>query len=93
MIYWMITDGQEFSPSLLYVPLSDKVVELGKIGLSQVTYDGETLWEYSSVVETTKSEIPQWLRDNAKWWSEGLITDEDYISGLQYLISKGVLKV
>ena len=38
-------------------------------------------------------EIPKWIRDNAKWWSEGLITDQDYINGLQYLISQGILKV
>ena len=93
MIYWMITDGQEFSPTLLYVPLSDKVVELGKRGLSNVTYDGEVLWEYSGTVETEEYEIPQWIRDNAKWWAEGLITDQDYVSGLQYLISQGILKV
>jgi phosphate ABC transporter phosphate-binding protein len=93
MIYWMITDGQQYSPDLLYVPLADKVVELGKRGLSQVTYDGETLWEYSGTVESTEYEIPNWIRDNAKWWAEGLITDQDYINGLQYLISQGILKV
>ena len=93
MIYWMITDGQQFSSSLLYVPLADKVVEVGKEGLSHVTYDGESLWEYSSVIETTTYEIPQWIKDNAKWWSEGLITDQDYINGLQYLIQQGILKV
>ena len=93
LIYWMITDGQEFSSSLLYVPLADKVVELGKQGLSQITYDGEVLWEYSSVADTTEYEIPNWIRDNAKWWAEGLITDQDYINGLQYLISQGILKV
>jgi phosphate transport system substrate-binding protein len=93
MIHWMITDGQEFSPSLLYVPLSDKVVEIGKNGLSQVTYDGETLWDYSEAVQTQEYQIPNWIRDNAKWWSEGLITDQDYINGLQYLIKQGILKI
>ncbi len=93
MIHWMITDGQEFSSDLLYVPLSDKVVEIGKRGLSKVTYDGESLWNYSSAVETTEYEIPKWIRDNAKWWSEGLISDQDYINGLQYLIKQGILKV
>jgi phosphate ABC transporter phosphate-binding protein len=93
MIHWMITNGQEFSPSLLYVPLSDKVVELGKSGLSNVTYDGEVLWKYSDGVVTTEYKIPQWIRDNAKWWADGLITDQDYINGLQYLISQGILKV
>ncbi len=93
MIYWMITEGQQYSPELLYVPLADKVVELGKRGLSKVTYDGEVLWEYSGTVETAEYEIPNWIRDNAKWWAEGLITDQDYINGLQYLISKGILKI
>jgi len=90
MIYWMITDGQEFSSSLLYVPLADKVVELGKQGLSRVTYDGEPLWDYKA---SGALEIPKWIRDNAKWWSEGMITDQDYINGLQFLIKEGILKV
>ena len=93
LIYWMITDGQKFSPQLLYVPLADKVVELGKEGLSKVTYGGETLWDYSGAVKTQEYKIPQWIRDNAKWWSEGLITDQDYINGLQYLIQQGIIKV
>lgn len=91
MIYWMITDGQAFAPTLLYSPLPENVVELGKKSLSQVTYDGEVLWNNSSV--KTSSMIPDWIRNNAKWWADGLITDEDYIKGLQYLISQGILKV
>ena len=93
LIHWMITDGQEFSSSLLYVPLADKVTELGKQGLGKITYDGETIWEYTVSADTGSLEIPKWIRDNAKWWSEGLITDQDYINGLQYLISQGILKV
>ncbi len=92
LINWMITNGQEFSSSLLYVPLADKVTELGKQGLSKVTYEGESLWSYEADASTDLG-IPQWIRDNAKWWSEGLITDQDYISGLQYLIQQGILKV
>jgi len=93
MIYWMITEGQKYSSDLLYVPLSDPVVEIGKEGLSKVKYDGEILWEYSGVVETQQYQIPKWIKDNAKWWSEGLISDQDYINGLQYLIQQGILKV
>jgi len=93
LIHWMITDGQEFSSSLLYVPLADKVIELGKQGLSRVTYDGEQLWDYEASADTGALEIPKWIRDNAKWWSEGLITDQDYINGLQFLIKEGILKV
>jgi len=92
LIYWMITDGQEYSSSLLYVPLADKVTELGKQGLSEITYDGESLWDYT-LDTNSELEIPNWIRDNAKWWSDGLITDQDYINGLQYLIQQGIVKV
>ncbi len=44
LINWMITDGQKFSSSLLYVPLDENVTKLGQAGLKQVTYDGEDLW-------------------------------------------------
>lgn len=100
LIHWMITDGQEYSPTLLYVPLSEKVVEIGKQGLSRIKYGDGVLWSYSGIVQNTNalseksnSKIPQWLRDNARWWADGLISDSDYINGLQYLISQGILKV
>ncbi len=89
LIHWMITDGQEHSSSLLYVPLADKVTELGKQGLSKVTYKGDLLWNYESEI----LEIPEWIRNNAKWWSEGLLTDQEYINGLQFLIQQGIIVV
>ena len=99
MIHWMITEGQNHSQSLLYVPLSDSVVELGKQGLAKIKYGDEILFDYSGTVpvneknESVDYEIPNWIRDNARWWADGLITDQDYISGLQYLISEGILTV
>jgi len=30
--------------------------------------------------------IPPWLKDNAKWWAEGKISDSEYVSGIKYLI-------
>ncbi|MYB30596.1 MAG: phosphate ABC transporter substrate-binding protein PstS [Cenarchaeum sp. SB0663_bin_5] len=44
MIAWMITDGQQYSSQLLYVPIADLVKNIGLDGLSQVTYDGEPVY-------------------------------------------------
>jgi len=38
-------------------------------------------------------EIPSWIKNNAKWWSEGQINDSDFITGIQYLIQNGIMKV
>ncbi len=38
-------------------------------------------------------EIPIWIKNNAKWWSQGKIGDSDFVTGIQYLIQKGIMKI
>ena len=33
------------------------------------------------------------LENNADWWSQGLISDEDFANGIEYLIKYGIIKV
>jgi hypothetical protein len=41
-----------------------------------------------------KSEaIPHWIKNNAKWWAEGMISDSDFVLGIQYLIKSGIMYV
>ena len=44
----------------------------------------------SGVAET---KVPDWIKNNAKWWSEGQITDDDFVKGIQYLVEKGIIRV
>ena len=37
--------------------------------------------------------IPDWIKNNAKWWSEGKIGDSDFTKDLQYLIEQKVIKI
>lgn len=38
-------------------------------------------------------EIPNWFRNNAKWWAEDKISDNDFSKGLEYLIKKEIIKI
>ena len=38
-------------------------------------------------------EIPKWIRNNAEWWSKDLIEEKDFLSGIQYLINQGIMKI
>ena len=38
-------------------------------------------------------EIPSWIKNNADWWSQGLISDDDFVKGIQYLIEQGIIRV
>jgi len=48
--------------------------------------------EIQSQYVDTKS-IPDWIKNNANWWSENLIDDTDFINGLQYLIEYKIIKI
>ncbi len=37
--------------------------------------------------------IPDWIKNNASWWSTNLINDIDFINGLQYLIEHKIIKI
>jgi len=37
--------------------------------------------------------IPDWIKNNAEWWADDLIPDSAFVSGLQWLISKGIMKL
>ncbi len=38
-------------------------------------------------------DIPDWVRNNAGWWADGQIGDSDFVSGIQYLISQGIMNI
>jgi len=37
--------------------------------------------------------IPVWIKSNAKWWSDDEIDNENFISGIEYLVNEGIIKV
>lgn len=37
--------------------------------------------------------IPDWIKNNAKWWSEGKIGNGDFVKGIQYLVQNGIIVV
>jgi len=37
--------------------------------------------------------IPSWIKNNAEWWSQGLISDDDFVKGIQYLVEQGIMQV
>ena len=37
--------------------------------------------------------VPSWIKDTAGWWAEGLVSDSEFVNGLQYLISQGIITI
>ena len=41
----------------------------------------------------SETSIPSWIKNNAGWWADGLIDDGSFVSGIQWLISNGVMNI
>ena len=37
--------------------------------------------------------IPEWVRNNAQWWSQNQISDNDFASGIEFLIKEDIIRV
>ena len=42
-------------------------------------------------VSAQEATIPDWIKNNAGWWADGQIDDSSFVSGLQWLISNGIM--
>ena len=39
------------------------------------------------------SKIPEWIKNNADWWSDGQIDDKTFVQGIQFLIKEKIMNV
>jgi len=37
--------------------------------------------------------VPDWVKNNAGWWANGLISEDDFVNGIKYLVEQGIIKV
>ena len=44
-------------------------------------------------VSGAEMSIPSWIKNNAGWWADGIIDDNTFVTGLQWLISNDVMTI
>jgi hypothetical protein len=44
-------------------------------------------------IPTPKMKVPDWVKNNAKWWSDGQIDDNAFVQGVQYLVKEKIINV
>lgn len=45
----------------------------------------------ASAQQQSTNSIPNWIKNTAKWWSEGQTNDTDFLNAMQYLIDQNIL--
>lgn len=62
------------------------------MGDDKMFYYGETTFSYTAEQKQTVT-VPEWIKNNVKWWAAGSIDDNAFVSGIEFLISEGVIDV
>ena len=52
-----------------------------------------SLQDITTTITETEITIPNWIKNNAGWWADGIIPDSAFVSGLQWLISNGIMNI
>ncbi len=95
------------SNSFITIPKSDTTPEAIITGLANnvsyqfkvVAINSEGTSKESNVVSATpkpvieKLSLPSWIKVTAGWWSEGKISDSEYVQSIEYLINQGIIRI
>jgi hypothetical protein len=61
------------------------------------TYNIEINYRNSPVAtiffEVIKHQVPEWIKNNARWWSTNQISDSEFIGGIEHLIKEEIITI
>jgi len=52
-----------------------------------------SLQTITPTIPETEITIPNWIKNNAGWWADGIIPDSAFVSGIQWLISNDIMNI
>ena len=56
-------------------------------------YDLSNTNMFANSTLQSNTHIPSWVKNNAKWWAQGTLTDDDFTKEIQYLVKNGIMKI
>ncbi|HXV65943.1 MAG TPA: hypothetical protein VD731_01775 [Nitrosopumilaceae archaeon] len=56
-------------------------------------YPEYTIYEAVGLPEPSQDLIPDWIRNTAQWWSKGLISDDEFLHAITFLVENDIILV
>lgn len=78
-------DDNAFLTGIAYM-VSNKIIDIPEVEKTNSDYD-------KAINDDLEQTIPSWIKSNAEWWSDGIISDDDFAKGIQFLIKNGIIRV
>ncbi|MCE9616986.1 MAG: hypothetical protein K8Q88_01305 [Nitrosarchaeum sp.] len=100
------TNGNTISPLLAYaiIPDGKDYWLISTIFFNPDTFDNLltdmtdmsksfTISDFNQVESVQNQPVPVWIKNNAKWWADGIITEDEFIRGIEHLINQGIITI
>ena len=71
---------------------TQNAIEVISSGIVQETSSDQIAETFTEDI-TNDQVIPVWIKTNAKWWSDDTIDNDTFVSGIEYLVNEGIIKV
>jgi len=78
-------DDDAFLTGIAYM-VSNNILEIPSSENEESNYD-------DAIKNNSETKIPSWIKNNAGWWADDIINDEDFATGIQYLVKTGIIIV
>ena len=62
-------------------------------GVEFLVKDGIIAVPPTNVSSETSDSVPSWLKNNASWWADGIVSDGEFVNGIQHLMMTGLISV
>ena len=69
-------NDSEFATGIKFL-IDQKIISISGDNISQ---------EISSEIQT-----PHWIKTTAGWWADGLVSEAEFVSGLEHLVNNGII--
>ena len=56
-------------------------------------FPAKSIFEILGYPESLFQKAPNWIKNNAKWWSDGLISDSEFLNGIEFLVKEKIIYV
>ena len=79
-------------PNSIRVKISDEITGLVLVQFENL--DGKLLAHTEFPIIINRIEllsVPQWVKQTSGWWSEGIISDEEFIASIEYLVREEII--
>jgi len=80
--------------------IKEKPIEEIKKVAKKYESDQEEDIEQKTIIKLDETEIkskkivlPDWIKNNAEWWSKDQITDDEFYKGIEFLINNGIIRI